>query len=352
MFKQLNTIQINNEKHSSSLFKILGNNAYLVEQDALFIVQTKKELVKTYPKTDLVIAKSSNCLLVGSSALGYDLICENGSIFFEQKLKGFKLPFDSQSEKIYFFRRDKKAKEYQSGLYNTHSRLFVLDTDSVLNINFIQDDIYLTSENIRIDDDGKDIWKLRLGQFDGVEVKDFLGICQNQLLIACSRHLLISVDVNTGNILRKWRDLPAFEEGQFYRGVLPEPTDFVLDEETGKLIGVFSKYYFEIDIQTGEIRYKDVREELKAYHINSFRRMGNNPFTKDHLFLIAHAELDERPNIDLDCVLAFNRNTKKVDWVHIFKDAGLGTNVPQITSTHLYQIDTKNNLYIFERISS
>jgi hypothetical protein len=158
----------------------------------------------------------------------------------------------------------------------------------------------------------------------------------------------LSIDTNTGQTIHKWRELNGFEEGQFYKDVLPEPTDFVLDKEDGKLIGVFSKYYFEINLVSGKISYNDVRKELNAYGINSFRRMGNNPFTKDHLFVTAHAESDDKPNVDLDCVLAFNRNTKKVDWVHIFKDTGLGTNIPQITDTHLYQLDTEKVLYIFE----
>lgn len=198
---------------------------------------------------------------------------------------------------------------------------------------------------------GRIIWELAFEQFGSLEIKEFLGVYQKQLLLACSNHLLLSVDVYNGEIQYKWRELVGFEAGQFYKDVLPEPTDFVLDKEAGKLIGVFSKYYFEIDLETGQISYEDVSEELNNHHINSFRRMGSNQFTKDHLFVTAHAELDKRPNVDLDCVLALNRNTKKVDWVHIFQDTGLGTNVPQITSTHLYQLDTEHNLYVFEKVS-
>jgi hypothetical protein len=64
----------------------------------------------------------------------------------------------------------------------------------------------------------------------------------------------------------------------------------------------------------------------------------------------AYAESVESPNMDLDCVIALNRHTKKIDWIHVFKDAGIGTNMPQITSTHTYQLDAYNNLYVFERI--
>lgn len=176
-----------------------------------------------------------------------------------------------------------------------------------------------------------------------------VAVYGNQLFVACTNHRLISIDIKTGKIIREWKELKGFDAGQEYKDLLPEPSDFVLDKESGKLIGVFSKYYFEIDLESGEINYEDVREELKRLNINSFRRMGDNPYTKDHIFVTAHAELKERANVDLDCVLALNRNTKKVDWVHIFKDTGLGTNVPQITDTHLYQLDTEGTLHIFEK---
>lgn len=189
-------------------------------------------------------------------------------------------------------------------------------------------------------------WKV---DFNSCEIVKNLGLWQEHLIIACTNHLLLSIDINTGKILKEWNELKGFEAGQEYKDVIPEPSDFVLDKEIGKLIGVFSKYYFEIDLETGEVTYDDIRENLKRYCINSFRRMGSNPFTKDHLFVTAHAELEERPNVDLDCVLALNRNTKEVDWIHVFKDTGLGTNVPQITDTHLYQLDTEGTLYIFKK---
>lgn len=184
------------------------------------------------------------------------------------------------------------------------------------------------------------------------KVEDFtkvVAVYGNQLFVACTNNRLISIDIKTGKIIREWKELKGFDAGQEYKDVLPEPSDFVLDIETGKLIGVFSKFYLEIDLESSEISYEDVRENLQQYGINSFRRMGDNPYTKDHIFVTAHAELKERPNVDLDCVLALNRNTKKVDWVHIFKDSGVGTNIPKITDTNLYQLDTEGILHIFEK---
>lgn len=176
-----------------------------------------------------------------------------------------------------------------------------------------------------------------------------IGVYQNQLLVACSDHLLLLIDVNTGEIRHKWRDLIGFEVGSFYKNVLPDPTNFVLDKKASKLIGVFDTYYFEIDLDSKEISYYQLKEELSKYGINDFRPFNNNPFTSEHLFLTAHTYLKEIPNVDLSSVLVLNRETKRVDWLHTFKENGLGTNVPQITDTHLYQLDTEGTLHIFEK---
>lgn len=213
-------------------------------------------------------------------------------------------------------------------------------------VAWLKKDLLLYSGNLlsKYSLNDKDIiWELNQ------EISRIIGIWQNKVFIACNNHFLLSVDINSGQVVQTCQELKGFEAGQEYNGVLPEPSDFVLDKESGKLIGVFSKYYIEIDLESGEISYEDVQNELNQHGINSFRRMGDNPFTKDHLFVTAHAELEERPNVDLDCVLALNRNTKKVDWIHIFKDTGLGTNVPQITDTHLYQLDTEGTLHVFEK---
>jgi len=187
-------------------------------------------------------------------------------------------------------------------------------------------------------------WKLNK------RVLKIIGEYQNQLLVACSDHLLLTVDVNTGEILHQWQELSGFEVGSFYKDILPNPANFVLDKLAAKLIGVFDTYYFEIDLGSKEINYFQLKDELSNYGISDFRAFSNNPFTPEHIFLTAHTYLDDFPNVDLSSVLALNRKTQKVDWIHTFKDTGLGTNVPQITSTHLYQLDTEKNLYVFERI--
>lgn len=206
----------------------------------------------------------------------------------------------------------------------------------------------LSSFNI---DNGKVNWELDLGQISSSQFIRFIAVYQNQLLIACSNHLLLSVNVNTGEILHQWQELVGFEVGSLYKDVLPDPTNFVLDEQSSKLIGVFDTYYFEIDLNSKEISYYQLKEELSKYGISDFRPFNDNPFTSEHLFLTAHTYLDEFANIDLSSILVLNRKTKKVDWLYVIKGTGVGTNIPQITKTHLYQLDTDGTLYIFEKES-
>ena len=181
------------------------------------------------------------------------------------------------------------------------------------------------------------------------EMSKFLGIWKNELIVACSNGLILSINVEIGETLYKWQELKGFEIGTIYKGVLPDASSFVLDETQAKLIGVFHTYYFEIDLVSREITYIQLEEELSNHSIRNFKGVSDNPFTSTHLYLTADITLDELPNTELNAVLALNRDTKKVDWVHTFKESGIGTNIPQINDTHLYILDLKGTLHVFEK---
>ncbi len=182
-----------------------------------------------------------------------------------------------------------------------------------------------------------------------IALKNILGLFNEKLLVVVDEHTILQIDPFSGDILYKWSDLPGFEAGTKYKGKIPNASNFVLDKESAKLIGVFYTYYFEIDLRSKKISFYQLKDELSKYGISDFRPFNNNPFTQEHLFLTAHTYWDDFPNVDLSSVIALNRESKKVDWSHTFTESGLGTNIPQITTTHLYQKDLDNNLHIFER---
>lgn len=189
----------------------------------------------------------------------------------------------------------------------------------------------------------KKIWTLE------EPVKKILGCFENNLILAAENNSVLMVNSFSGEILYKWSELPDFDAGSDYKGKIPNASNFVLDIESAKLIGVFHTYYFEIDLRSKMISFYQLKDELSKYGISDFRPFNDNPFTRKHLFLTTHTYRDDFPNVDLSSVIAFNRESKKVDWCHTFTESGLGTSIPQITTTHLYQKDTDNNLHIFER---
>ena len=143
--------------------------------------------------------------------------------------------------------------------------------------------------------------------------------------------------------------MPGFDAGMHYKDKIPAASRFVLDVKNSMLIGVFSTYYFEIDLKSKRISYYQLEDELSKYGIVGIRPFNRNPFSPDHFFLTTHTRMEDFPRVDLGSVIALNRESKKVDWCHTFTERGLGTNRPLITATHLYQKDLGNNLYIFEK---
>ena len=194
-----------------------------------------------------------------------------------------------------------------------------------------------------------DLSMIWIKNYEGFSLTKCIGKFKNELILVVGEHILLSIDVETGETLHKWHELKGFEVGATYKDVLPDTSSFVLDESSAKLIGVFHTYYFEIDLISREITYIQLEKELSGHSIRNLKSVSDNPFTSIHLYLTADITLEEFPNTDLNAVLALNRDTKKVDWVYTFKESGIGTNIPQINDTHLFILDLEGTLHIFEK---
>lgn len=193
-------------------------------------------------------------------------------------------------------------------------------------------------------------WSLNASDVGVSEFDKYLGFIDSRLLLACKSNTILEIDLPHGLITRSWKELSGFGIGNDYKDIIPEPSQFSLDHDQEKLIGTFNTYYIEIDLKSGEASYRDLKVELQSHHISDFRPFRDHPFDESHMYLTTHTYLPEYPNVDLGSVVALNRKTFKIDWMHTFTDASIGTNTPKITKTHLYQRDTEKNLYIFERV--
>ncbi|MFD0993570.1 hypothetical protein [Tenacibaculum geojense] len=200
------------------------------------------------------------------------------------------------------------------------------------------------------------IWSLDINKLESKEItvvfSSILGILNNSLFISCNKNnSILSVDINTGKIQNKWREIPGININSQIEGIIPNTESFVLDKEQSKLIGAFHKYYLEIDLKSNEISYVDVSEELSKYDIIFIKQSNDISFTKDHLYLTAMIEQYENDTkFTYDCIFLLNRNTLKIDWIYKFKEASLGTHKPKLSGNKLYQLDNNNTLHVFEKV--
>ena len=183
------------------------------------------------------------------------------------------------------------------------------------------------------------------------EIIRFIGVWQNELLVACSNSLLLSLDISTGKILKKWQDLNGYyAEIKRFANKIPPAENFILDVVNSKLISGHIMSITEIDLLTNKIEVFDLEQELKTYNINQLNSTNNNPFNAEHIYLTATMDYKDNKNQwTYDCLLVVNRKTKKVDWQYKFEDSSLGVNIPQLSENKLYQLDNDGNLFIFEK---
>ncbi|MBV7441459.1 hypothetical protein KRX57_08490 [Weeksellaceae bacterium TAE3-ERU29] len=180
------------------------------------------------------------------------------------------------------------------------------------------------------------------------EVAKFLGIWDNQLLVALREHIILSLDIRTGKIVQKWQNI----EGLFYddvtKDLIPKASSFVLYK--GKLIGALYKFYFEIDLSNGTTHFTDLSSTMEENGILSIYPINDNPIDFPNIYLTAMMkEQPKKPQWSYDCLFCLDIESKEIKWKYTFEDSSLGVKIPQYSNGKLYQLDNDNTLHIFEK---
>ncbi len=186
-----------------------------------------------------------------------------------------------------------------------------------------------------------------------LRITDIKGVWNDHVLLSCDNHTILSVDMKSGAILQKWKDMDVSNSNPYYR-TIGRPNDFVLDQEKGELMGVFNRCYIKIDLESTELEFTYLDKELDKYNMQRLKPMGigtlQNPYTDTHVFLTAEfKQHPSDPKWSHDCVLTLNRNTFEVDWFYPFEEQNLGTHIPKLAGNKLYQLDNNGTLHIFQR---
>ena len=180
------------------------------------------------------------------------------------------------------------------------------------------------------------------------EVAKFLGVWDNQLLVALREHIILSLDIQTGKIVQKWQNI----EGLFYddmtKDLIPKASSFVLYK--GKLIGALHKFYFEIDLSNGTTHFTDLSSTMEENGILYIYPINDNPIDFPNIYLTAKMkEQPKKPQWSYDCLFCLDIESKEIKWKYTFEDSSLGVKTPQYSNGKLYQLDNDNILHIFEK---
>lgn len=179
---------------------------------------------------------------------------------------------------------------------------------------------------------------------------NIIGVFQDAIFLPRKDRSIISISIDSGDIIQTWRELPNINKGSKIEGVIPEPKNFVLDKENELLVGRGINTIITIDLKTNNISFVNIDEELKRHNIFALKGISKGAFNSTHLFLTGMMnQTPEDTKFSYDCLFALNRETLQIDWQYNFEEESLGTHKPVLSGNKLYQLDNNKTLHIFEK---
>lgn len=190
------------------------------------------------------------------------------------------------------------------------------------------------------------------------QVSKFLGLWQNQLLVACDGGLILCLSTESGAIIRKWDTLTNnAEEGlkDVFRGYLHQSGNvFQLNKAGNKIIGLYYCHWVEICLETSNITTKHLKDAFDTHSISSFQTKSG--YAEDETHLYSTVFLDQEKlglNYMPTAICALNKETNQIDWLYRFDLDKTGdyvsVQIPQVSNEKLYQLTQNNVLHIFEK---
>lgn len=129
------------------------------------------------------------------------------------------------------------------------------------------------------------------------EVVKFLGVWQEELLVAFQGSLLMAFDVQTGKVTRQWQELPAHADEELrniFRGKIHEKgTVFQLNLAGDKIVAIYLRHYLEIDLATSEIHVKNLSQTLHQHLMVDFNHKSGYAEDETHFYTTVHLDQEK-----------------------------------------------------------
>lgn len=178
------------------------------------------------------------------------------------------------------------------------------------------------------------------------EVKKFIGVWNEQLVVQFTGGRFIGLSLNKGNILWDITEVKHNQTNQSIDYGFGDPYNPFLDEETGHIYMLQGEVLIDLDLNKLEASYV---WNVKDLQLESYPFIRQSRMYDGKIYFTARSYI----NNDDDMVGVFNLSENKIVWQHIF-DFDKGTFISnsqeniQVNSENLLVLDNKGTLYIFE----
>lgn len=175
------------------------------------------------------------------------------------------------------------------------------------------------------------------------KLQKILGIYKNKLFIICDEQILIVLDIQTGQLIKKWDlDMPWMSP---------------LDMSLAKSIAVSNwKGYQELDLNTLEFKSTELKKDYFP-EINRFKITGYSGVRVEDYLICNAASFWKHDKMGRALlrqhIIAFHYKTHEIDWKYDFPTDEKNAPSYQVISyvnQRLFVKDSDNKLYIFERM--
>lgn len=202
---------------------------------------------------------------------------------------------------------------------------------------------------------GNPIWTYDLSDLGAIagkpyEVRKFIGVWQQQLLVSCANNAIIAIDTQSGKLIKQWYAFEPLIYDNYSLNHIPYAWSTMLDDERDIVIGFGFFVCWIINLKTHQMEVIDLGATLIENNLRKVKWFTGFAMSKTHYFMTAESPVNEELNRKYENLIAINKNTLQIDWKYQFPNyMALGVNVPQYANNKLYQLDWDNTLHIFEK---
>lgn len=289
----------------------------------------------------------------------FEVYDKSGKLEFEKK--GFYNYLITDKSIFYLDIKDNKVKYIVNGKIKATSFFY---NGYLSNQNYI----IIRNQNIFVYflKDSRKLWQynlIQLGKYinqqgseDEYKVEKFIGVYENQLLVACNNFTIISLDLNNGKLLNKWQEIPEvyFQEDKRFPAIVFNKIPYLpganLDIQKKQIIGFEAFVFWSINLETNEIISQNLNDELIKHNLKSVKFQTEISASDTHYIIKVETMVDQEASRFYDGIAAVNKETLEIEWKYIFdKNVFIGSNNPKLVGNILYQLDTNETLHVFEK---